>query len=158
VSRSKDIGTRCETAVVRYLQASGWPSAERRALRGAADAGDITGTPGICWSVKGGTAARTASDTTVDRWLTELAGQCVHAAADVGVLVMQRAGYGPARAESWTAVMRLGTAAILHVALVNPAPETWTGGPPVRMLLGDAVRLLRTAGYGNPLEVNDGAA
>lgn len=31
-------------------------------------------------------------------------------------------------------------------------------GPAVRMRLGDAAALLRTAGYGNPLEVNDGAA
>ena len=158
MSRSKDIGTRAETAVVQYLRANGFEHAERRALRGAADAGDITGTPGICWSVKGGNAARTASDTTVDRWLTELAGQCVHAAADVGVLVMQRAGYGPARAESWTAVMRLGTAAALHLTLVNPTPDMWTSGPAVRMRLGDAAALLRTAGYGNPVEVNDGAA
>lgn len=28
--RPRDIGTRTETAVVRYLRANGWPNAERR--------------------------------------------------------------------------------------------------------------------------------
>ena len=37
VTRSKDIGTRAETAVVRYLAAHGFPAAERRALHGATD-------------------------------------------------------------------------------------------------------------------------
>ena len=41
VTRSKDIGTRAEAAVVRYLCANGWANAERRALRGSADWGDV---------------------------------------------------------------------------------------------------------------------
>src|SRR5690606_27104000 len=63
MSRSKDIGTRAETAVVRYLRANGFEHAERRALRGRQDAGDITGTPGICWEVKA--RKRPISDTDV---------------------------------------------------------------------------------------------
>ena len=62
MSRSKDIGTRAEAAVVRYLCANGWANAERRALRGSADWGDVTGTPGLVWEVKGGDAAKDASD------------------------------------------------------------------------------------------------
>lgn len=148
MSRSKDIGTRAETAVTRYLQASGFPHAERRALRGRQDAGDITGTPGICWEVKA--RKRPISDTDVAAWLAETETEAAAADAEIGVLVVRRPGVGEAHAGRWWAYMRLGTAAILHVALVNPAPETWTG-PPVRMLLGDAVRLLRAAGYGEPL-------
>src|SRR5690606_4660297 len=52
--KPRDTGTRAETAVVRYRRDHGWPHAERRALRGNQDAGDITGTPGVCWSVKAG--------------------------------------------------------------------------------------------------------
>ena len=53
-NRPKAIGTAAETAVVRYLAAHGFPNAERRALHGATDLGDITGTPSLCWEVKGG--------------------------------------------------------------------------------------------------------
>ena len=48
-NRPKAIGTAAETAVVRYLAAHGFPAAERRALHGATDLGDITGTPQIVW-------------------------------------------------------------------------------------------------------------
>ena len=146
--KSRAIGTDAERAVVRYLQATGWPAAERRALRGRQDAGDITGTPGICWEVKA--RKRPISDTDVAAWLAETETEAAAADAEIGVLVVRRPGVGEGNAGRWWAYMRLGTAAILHVALVNPAPET-RNGPPVRMLLGDAVRLLRTAGYGEPL-------
>lgn len=50
----KAIGTAAETAVVRYLAAHGFPAAERRALHGATDLGDITGTPSLCWETERG--------------------------------------------------------------------------------------------------------
>jgi hypothetical protein len=148
--RPKDKGTDAERAVVRYLQAYGWPNAERRALRGTQDAGDITGTPGICWEVK--SRKRPVSDLDVTTWLVETETETAAAGAEIGVLVVRRHGVGEGHAGRWWAYMRLGTAAILHVTLVNPTPETWNG-PPVRMLLGDAVELLRAAGYGEPLEL-----
>lgn len=52
MSASKDKGTRFETDVVRYLQANGFPYAERRALAGNLDKGDITGLPGIVLELK----------------------------------------------------------------------------------------------------------
>jgi hypothetical protein len=51
-NRSRDRGTAWETAVVRFLQASGWPLAERRARRGIRDAGDVAGIAGVCLEVK----------------------------------------------------------------------------------------------------------
>lgn len=39
---SKQKGTAFETAVVRYLQANGFPQAERRALAGKDDRGDVS--------------------------------------------------------------------------------------------------------------------
>jgi hypothetical protein len=152
VNKPKAIGTAAETAVARYLQAHGFPHAERRALRGIEDAGDITGCPGVCVEVKGGDAAKNASDLLVSDWLAETEKERLNARADVGVLVLQRRGVGPANAGRWWAVMPVGTVAVLRLTLVNPAPETWAG-PPVRMHLADAVRLLRAAGYGDPLDV-----
>jgi hypothetical protein len=47
VNRSKTKGTAAETAIVRYLQAAGAVHAERRALTGAHDRGDIAGIVGV---------------------------------------------------------------------------------------------------------------
>ena len=149
--RPRDIGTAAESAVVRYLHTAGFPHAERRSLRGALDAGDITGTPGICWEVKGGDAARTASDLMIERWMAELAAEVVNAKADVGVLVIQRKAVGGQNAHRWWAVMPAGQITYLSGA-PRMAPEPLAF--PVRMLLADAVTLLRAAGYGQPaLEV-----
>jgi len=149
-TRPRDIGTRAESAVVRYLHTAGFPYAERRSLRGALDAGDITGTPGICWEVKGGDAARTASDLTIGRWMQELAVEVSHADATVGLLVVQRAGVGPANAGRWWAYMPAFQVADL--AAPEPLAATRVYAFPVRMLLADAVTLLRAAGYGTAAE------
>jgi hypothetical protein len=49
---SKTKGTAAETAIVTLLQANGAPHAERRALNGALDRGDIAGIIGVCIEVK----------------------------------------------------------------------------------------------------------
>jgi hypothetical protein len=43
MSKAKAKGTSAETAVVKFLIDNGFPYAERRALNGALDLGDITG-------------------------------------------------------------------------------------------------------------------
>lgn len=145
--RPRDIGTHTESAVARYLTANGFPHCERRSLRGAHDAGDLTGTPGVCWSVKGGTAAKTASDGQVMLWLDDLERQIDAAGAQVGVLVLQRAGIGEGRAGRWWAIMTwYRLADVIEVPLKTHQP--------VRMHLADVCTLLRAAGYGTPLEVS----
>jgi hypothetical protein len=52
MSASKRKGTSWESAIVGYLIEQGWPHAERRALAGALDKGDITGLPGVCIEAK----------------------------------------------------------------------------------------------------------
>ncbi|MET7867959.1 hypothetical protein [Micromonospora taraxaci] len=150
MNKSGQIGTKAESATVKVLIPNGFPHAERRRLRGEHDAGDLTGTPGICWSVKGGNMARQASDLQIDGWLAELAEQIVNAKANVGVLVIQRKAVGYENAHRWWAVMP----AFQLAALVGePIGTTEFDGFPVRMLLADAVALLRAAGYGEPVEL-----
>jgi hypothetical protein len=156
MTRSKDIGTRAESAVVAYLRTHGWPAAERRALAGAADLGDITGTPALVWEVKGGYRAETAGDGIIASWLLETESERIHAGADIGILVLKQRAYGPRRAGFWSAVMTVGTLAQLVEATVWP-PEDITLAP-VRMHLSTAVVLLRSAGYGDPLPAEDAAA
>lgn len=158
--RPRDIGTSAETATVRYLVPNGFPHAERRSLKGSLDQGDITGTPGVCWEVKGGEVAKKASDGQVALWLAETERERVNARAEVGVLVVQRAGIGPANAGRWWAVIDSWTMARLvdYGATIyhDAATDRWTPKVPVRLHLGDAVRLLRWAGYG--LELSEGGA
>lgn len=52
MSASRRKGTAWESAVVAYLIEQGWPHAERRALAGANDKGDVTGVPGVCLELK----------------------------------------------------------------------------------------------------------
>lgn len=52
MSKNRAKGTAAETAVVRYLNYVGAIHAERRALRGKDDRGDIAGIPGVVIEVK----------------------------------------------------------------------------------------------------------
>ncbi len=52
MSKSKQKGTAAETAVVKYLKANGFPKAERRALQGSLDKGDISGIDDVVLEVK----------------------------------------------------------------------------------------------------------
>lgn len=147
MARPKDIGTAAETAVVRFLQANGFPQAERRALHGAVDLGDITGTPGVCWEVKGGEAAKNASDGLVEQWLAEADAERRNAGAEIGVLVVQRRGIGPRNAGRWWAIWSRQ----LGVGILVGSERVALAGAPIRMHLGNVVTALRGAGFGDPL-------
>jgi len=142
MARPKDIGTAAETAVVRALRTLGFPHAERRALAGAYDLGDITGCPGIVWEVKGGQQTRQPSDEEIADWMAETEQERVNAGADFGVLVLQRHGVGPSNAHRWWAYLRAQ-----KVMAVHPAGPDF----PVRVRLADACLFLRMAGYGHPV-------
>lgn len=165
MNRPKQIGTAAETAVARYLQANGWPHAERRALRGREDAGDIAGTPGVCWEVKA--YKRPPGDEQITGWMLDTECERGNAGADFGVLVVRRPGYSQTRAERWWAYLPVqDVAAIVALGAQQPRPMPAPVGirghfaygafAPARLLLGDVVALLRAAGYGEPLEVPDG--
>ncbi len=99
MTNSKDKGTAAETLVVRHLRSTYWPHAERRALSGKQDKGDITGTPGLAWEVK---AAKTLA---IPRWLRETQEERLNAQADYATLVLKRPGMGKMRAGFFWALM-----------------------------------------------------
>jgi len=90
MSRNKAKGTAFETLIVRYLQEHGFPYAERRALAGVNDLGDITGTPGVVWECKN---HKTLS---FSEWLVEAEVERANANADLGVVIAKRRGKGDA--------------------------------------------------------------
>jgi len=85
MSKQRAKGTAFETSIVRYLQ-EWWPHAERRALHGTEDKGDITGTPGIVWECKNHKTLQLAE------WLRETEQERENAHAYIGVLVAKRRG------------------------------------------------------------------
>lgn len=142
-----DIGTHAASAVVRYLVDHGFPQAERRALRGFRDAGDITGTPAVCWEVKGGKAAKYASDKLIAEWLDEASEEGIHAGSDYAILVTARTGVGEANCGRWWAWLECANLARLASGVGVGA--TWMNEP-VRVQLHVVVAMLRDAGYGTP--------
>jgi hypothetical protein len=78
MSASRAKGTSWESACVAVLRDRGWPGAERRALRGALDAGDVTGIPGLAFECKAvGVYA-------FPQWLAEADREAANAAAPGG--------------------------------------------------------------------------
>lgn len=140
-------GASAELAVVKYLRIVGFGGAERAVRTGyrtstrtAADPGDITGTPGIVWSVKD------VATEQLTKWFDELDRMDARA-GDVRLLVHKRRGHAdPGR---WWCFMQLATLAHLIDDAVFGA-----GGfsVPVRMELGHVIPHLRAAGYGDALE------
>ncbi len=94
MSASKQKGTAWESRVVQYLRECGWQGAERRALSGAVDKGDIIGIPdGPVIECK--SAARHA----LAEWLDEATAERDNANARHGVVWFKRRGYAsPGRA------------------------------------------------------------
>ena len=150
---SRSIGTPAETAVVNYLRRHGFEHAERRALTGALDKGDIAGCIGICWEVKAGNAAANASDGQVDKWLEETETERKNANADIGILVMKRKGVSGTRAGEWWAVLDGGVFAdLVYEPEPGARPFSRTIDAPVRVHLATVVELLRDCGFGDPRE------
>jgi hypothetical protein len=146
-NRSGKIGTQTESAVVRVVRMF-WPQAERRRLRGAEDWGDITGTPGIIWEVKGGAAAKNASDGLIAEWWKETEQERQNADADVGVLVVQRKGVGAPNAARWWGIVPLSH---LHSLLMGQPPQPYSSefenSALVRLHLVHMISVLKAAGY-----------
>jgi hypothetical protein len=199
VNKSKSKGTIAENLVVGYLCENGWPHAERRALAGILDRGDVAGCPGLAIEVKWGNETLKIAS-----WLAETGIERLNANADHGILVVKPFGLGMKNAGSFYAIMvsadfdrlvnqvqarpdpgvfvihgqpypysartlaqevragvtnpRLASREVFAVALKPPGtkdkPEKWYRV----MTLHHMTRLLRAAGYGEPIDDRDPAA
>lgn len=82
-TKSKAKGTAAEREVVRYLQ-QWWPAAERRALSGNKDKGDVAGIPGVVVEVKAAQASQ------IPKWQRETLAEKANAGAESCMLVVKR--------------------------------------------------------------------
>src|SRR5690554_1543498 len=147
-NRPKQIGTKAETAVVRAAQSRGFPMAERRALRGRHDVGDVLLCPGLVLEVKGGDMARRASDALVSKWLLETERERINANAEHAFLVVQRGGVGPRNAHQWHAYWTAGGWARL---LGHDLPDSLSGST-IRTSLESSLAALVANGWGDEIE------
>lgn len=133
-TRSKAKGTAAEREVVKYLQAW-WPAAERRALSGNKDKGDVAGIPGVVVEVKA------AERTLLATWQRETLTEMRNAGALRAMLVVKRK-YQPVT--KWDAYVPLG-----HLEVRLGAEVARGRGAPawVRMDFILAAAMLRSQGY-----------
>ena len=102
-SRAK--GTAWETAIVGYLRGRGAPHAERRALGGNNDRGDIAGVPGVV------VEAKSASRLELAAWLDEAEAEGRNDRADLAVVWHKRRG----KASPGDAYVTMTGAALIHL-------------------------------------------
>lgn len=88
MSASKRKGTLFESAVVEWLRAHGHPYAERRALRGGRDAGDIAGLPGVVLELKSCNRIELAA------WMDEARQEAANAGVELFAVIAKRRGKG----------------------------------------------------------------
>jgi hypothetical protein len=90
MSAAKRKGTAWESCVVDFLRTVGFRYAERRALAGAKDLGDITGIPDVVIECK------SQNRQSLGEWLDEAKAERANAAARIGVVWFKRRGKGSA--------------------------------------------------------------
>lgn len=123
VNKPKQKGTAAESAVVSFLRTQGFPYAERLALQGGKDRGDITGIPGIVIEVKA------CQEYSFNGWLKEALVERDNAGADFGVVVAKPRMVGTTRTGEWYALMYAYDYLALLSAAVKGAGEevrVWT--------------------------------
>lgn len=151
MSRQKAKGTACETAILKYVRANGFPWAERLALSGNADCGDISLLPGrlVVLEAKAHATAATGQpgDAQLTEWMRQTETERGNAGADYGVLVVKRKGTtNPGR---WWAYVTAGDfGKLLDAPMQMRDPHA-----PLCMSLSSLLPVLRAAGYGSPVEV-----
>lgn len=133
-TKSKARGTETERMVVKYLQEEGFTRAERRALSGNKDRGDVTGVEGVVIEIKGDRANRIA------KWKAETLTEAENASVGYYFLVV-RVGYKPV--DQWEAHVPWNLLGSNDLEFGGEL-EDWQW---VRMDLRLAVHLLKAQGY-----------
>ena len=88
MNRPRAKGTAFETEVVRYLQGHGHPYAERRALGGARDRGDVAGIPGVVIE------AKACKEIDLGTWVKEAETEAANAGVTRWAVVAKRRRHG----------------------------------------------------------------
>lgn len=107
-TKSKAKGTAAEREVVKYLQ-NWWPAAERRALSGNKDKGDVAGIPGVVVEVKAAATPQLAA------WKRETLTERENAGAARCMLVVKRPYQPVSRWDAYIPAPYLGQALLISL-------------------------------------------
>lgn len=141
VNKPKQKGTAAESAVVSFLRTAGFPHAERLALQGGKDRGDITGVPGIVFEVKA------VQEYAFSAWLTEARVERDNAGADFGMVIAKPRLVGTSKTGQWYALMySFDYLALVSEAVKNSQKDIpiWKrdmSGSSISTLIGREVKL-----------------
>lgn len=135
---NKDKGTRAETAVVRLAREMDYPYAERRALTGGKDRGDITGIPGVVIQVKDQVEKR------VHSWQVATLEQAMNDGSNTCILVVKAERKN---VRKWDAYIPVYQFLYESREMANAMAGTFEELPWVRVDLEIAFRWLKLAGY-----------
>lgn len=148
-ARSLNVGKDTERAVAGYLRGCGMAGVERAVRTGyraggrqLADAGDLTGLPGVCVQVKSLRPA-TEAERMVPLWLRETDQQRTAAGASVGLLVVRR--WGTTNVGRWWCFLLLPE--LFGMADGFSGQLSAVPAVPVRLELQDVVTLLQCWGW-----------
>jgi len=129
VNPSKRRGTGWESDIVVYLKLHGWRYAERRALNGSQDRGDVAGIPGVVIEAKNVKAI------TLSAFIDEATHEAKNDGAGIGVAWIKRRGKA-SPADGYIVMDGATFVSMLHDAgygghnpKTNVASDTFTGGP-----------------------------
>lgn len=136
----KQRGTLAETTVERTVNATLPGAAQRVALKGSHDQGDVHIWGGrIVVEVK--SRRQWASPAQIEAWMGELERECMNVpACSVGVLVVKRPGSGPANAGDWLCYLRADEFAL--VAYSEPVVNVETAHAWVCVSLATLILML----------------
>jgi hypothetical protein len=117
MSRSRAKGTAWESAIVAHLRAHGVPHAERRALGGAKDRGDIAGIPGVVIE------AKSAARIELAVWVDEAEAERANDHARIGVTWFKRRGKTSAGAGYVAMTGDTFLRLLADAGYIKPAPD-----------------------------------
>jgi hypothetical protein len=137
--RPKDIGTRAESAVVKALKPY-FPDAERIALKGGSDQGDIGWCGDFIFEVKGGQQTKQIGDKLLQEWMDQTRHERNNRQVAYGVLVIQR--HGKADANRWWAYIDIGN----FCSIVGSGYRVSGDVMPIRLELGELLAVLADNG------------
>lgn len=144
-NKPKQKGTQAESDVVRWAKKHEFYAAERLALSGVNDRGDVRIATGVMVQVKDGyTDRKEPTDFQIDSWLKETEQQRIRGDFTVGLLVHKRFGKGDPDEWRWYLDKRNALVLLGVVALQGPGGP-WGAWPQYIQLQGYMVApLIRT--------------
>ena len=146
VNRSKQKGTAAESAVVNWLRGVGFVEAERLALRGNLDVGDVRVRPGIHLEVKAGAAAAHPSQGQVVKWRDEATVEGVNGGVDCYLVTKRKGSADPG---TWLVHLTLQELSGLLATRSQGYARTWIEEPAVITL--SSLVMLTTAQLHRPI-------